>query len=186
MLNGMPIEMRPCRSIDMHPLIRLRPRGAGERRDAAVEVEDRAGQRVDAPRRIATNARLHATSARRRRACATGSRDSSRCRTGPRRPPRGCCGCWPDRRCSSRTSSGSTPDADLDRTPRSRATASHDGWRRYMKASISVTPSALGDIDHLLGVRPRSSPAASRTGRACRRVQRPSPTRGACGSGSGM
>ena len=64
---------------------------------------------------------------------------SSRCRTGRRRRCRRCCGCRPDRRCSTRTSSGPPQRSDAP-APTSSRTATQDGWRRYMNASMRRTP----------------------------------------------
>ena len=48
MLNGISIEIRPSVAVDVHALVGLGPRRAGERRDPVLELEDAAGQDVDA------------------------------------------------------------------------------------------------------------------------------------------
>ena len=48
----------PVRAVDVDALVGLHPGRAGERGDAVVELEDRAGQDVHAGRRIADDRRL--------------------------------------------------------------------------------------------------------------------------------
>ena len=179
------------RAVDVDPLVGLGPRRAGERRDARRELEDAAGQHVDAERRVADDRRLDARRARRRTASATGSRCSSRCRTARRRRPRAMLRMFAgsslkyENQLSTACSRPMRPDATSSRT------ATHDGWWRYMNASIRRTPASrqastmplgLGGghrerllaQDVLAGPRGRDRPVARAGGSAagCRRRRR--------------
>ncbi len=70
------------------------------------------------------------------------------------------------------------PSSPIAPSATSSGTRAVCGWWRYMNASISTRPDALGDVEGLLHVRRARASTASRRGRACPPRARASSTRG--------